>query len=354
MPDRPEPKAVRQVNLQRVLPVVQLLALPLYWLIGRHLFGLGPTAGLCFTAIAPFAVHAAVLGMGFVVSYLNQHEQRGFRHSPRRDWLVAYAREVGMSIRQFYWLMPFQEDFRVPQPLPPLRWPPVILVHGYGCNRGLWLPAVKWFSLRGYRVSAINLTPLHGSIDGYAQAIAIEVARVKAGTGAGQVALVAHSMGGLAARAYLRYCASERADPSLAALITLGTPHRGTHIARIGLGENARQMRFGAAWLDHLGRHESAPAVSGADPAGGLRITTITSLQDNIVSRQMDQRLPGARAITVRRQGHMSLATSRRVFEVIDRLLRRASAQVRTPERNAAPQQDGALMQAQARKESEK
>ena len=322
---------IRPFNQQLILPMVQVLALPLYWLIGRHLFGLGPIAAACFTAIAPFAMHALVVAIGFGISYRNQHEKRGFRHSKPSDWLLAYLLEAGVSIRQFYWLMPFRRNFRVPQPVPPLQRTPVILLHGYGCNRGLWLPAARWFSRHGFLVSAINLTPLHGSIDGYVQAIAGEIARVRQSSGVDRVALIGHSMGGLAARAYLRHCAETGKDPALALLLTLGTPHQGTHLASIGLGENAREMRFGAPWLRELSRHECNPGDSrkpgadrSADRAAGTAIATIASLQDNIVSRQLEQRLPGARTIMLRRQGHMSLATSPRVFRVIERLLRRA------------------------------
>jgi len=306
-------------NQQQLLPLVQALALPLYWLIGREAAGLGPAAATGFMLMAPFAVHTAVLGIGFVVSWHNQHERRGVRHSRRRDWLAAYLREAGVSIRQFYWLMPFRGSFRTPQPVPPVQALPVILIHGYGCNRGLWLPAARWLAAHGYRVSAVNLTPLHCRIDDYAPAIAAEIARVRAATGAPRVALVGHSMGGLAARAYLHDCESRDEDPALAALVTLGTPHCGTHIARIGIGENARQMRFRTPWVQALGpgrRHD------------GLLMATICSLQDNIVSRPLEQRLPlaGVRTIRVRRQGHMSLAASPRILAIVDRLLRRAAS----------------------------
>src|SRR5690606_11818984 len=118
-----------------------------------------------------------------------------FRHSRRRDWLIAYLREAAVSIRQFYWLMPFREGFQAPDPIPPPQGLALILIHGYGCNRGLWLPAARWFSRRGYQVSAISLQPLHCPIDDYAPAIAAEVSRVKAVCGARRVALIGHSMG---------------------------------------------------------------------------------------------------------------------------------------------------------------
>jgi pimeloyl-ACP methyl ester carboxylesterase len=305
-------------NQQQVLPLVQALALPLHWLLGREAAGLGPAAATVFMLAAPFVIHTAILGIGFVVSWSNQHEQPGMRHSRRSDWLVAYLREAGMSIRQFYWLMPWRANFRVPPPVPPVQPMPVVLIHGYSCNRGLWLPAARWLARHGYRVSAINLAPLHCRIDDYVPAIAAEIARVRAATGAARIALVGHSMGGLAARAYLRDCEARGDDPGLAALVTLGTPHCGTHIARIGLGENARQMRFRGPWLQALG-----PQRSRED----LTVAAICSLQDNIVSRPFEQGLPllGARTIRVRRQGHMSLAGSRRILAIVDRILRRAA-----------------------------
>jgi len=333
------------MNRQQLLPLVQVLTLPLYWLAGHWLLGLGPAAAGLFAIASPFAVHVLVVGIGFIVSFRNQHEEPGFRHGRRRDWVVAYLREAAESLRQFYWLMPFREGFKLPEPAGPIRQPPIVLIHGYGCNRGLWLPAARWFSRRGYRVSAISLHPQHCPIERYAEAIAGEVARADAAAGSAGVALVCHSMGGLAARAYLQQCAQEGQDPRLAALVTLGTPHRGTHLARFGLGENARQMRYGASWLDELGSSGGAAAATSAAQAGWLRITTIASMHDNIVSRPLEQRLrlPAARAIFVRRQGHMSLATSPRIFRIIDRVLQRSSGGAATPSPAASTQPVGAV-----------
>ncbi len=320
--DGPGRRGLPKPNPQWGLPAVQCLALPLYWWLWQG--ALGPGAAVAgATAATPFLLHAAGLGVGFIVSWLNQDAPGGQRQGRRRDWLVAFAVETAVSIRQFYWLMPFREWFRPPAAREPAVGPPILLLHGYGCNRGLWLPTARWLARRGYRVSAINLWPMHASIDAYAGAIGNAVASLRQEHGGERVAVVAHSMGGLAARAYLRQCGRAGADPGLAALVTLGTPHVGTHIARIGIGENARQMRFRSPWTETLRQDEAQPGAPLAILARRGKVIAIGSLQDNIVSRPLEQRLPGVRTVQVRRQGHMSLATSRRVLDAIDRLLRR-------------------------------
>jgi triacylglycerol lipase len=95
---------------------------------------------------------------------------------------------------------------------------------------------------------AVNLEPVFGSIDDYVPVIEAAVARLEQATGLPPVA-VAHSMGGLALRAWW-------AQPGNAArvhhAITLGTPHHGTWLARWALTRNARQMRQLSGWLQRL------------------------------------------------------------------------------------------------------
>ena len=76
--------------------------------------------------------------------------------------------------------------------------------------------------------------------------------------------IVAHSMGGLVARAYLR----RHGGAQVARVITLGTPHHGTALANLAPGSNARQMsRPGGqpnAWLAQLAASET-PQHARAD-----------------------------------------------------------------------------------------
>jgi triacylglycerol esterase/lipase EstA (alpha/beta hydrolase family) len=187
---------------------------------------------------------------------------------------------------------------------------PVVLLHGYLCNRQLWRPIAGRLSARGHAIDAMDLEPVFGPIDDYVPLIEAAVERLRRRTGAQRVALVCHSMGGLAARAYLR----ARGDAAIACVVTLGTPHRGTFHARFGHGPNARQMRPDSDWLRGLAAAEA--------PALRARFTIVLSHHDNIVAPQAVQVLPDAKVVEFSAIGHLSLALDARVADVVEGALR--------------------------------
>ncbi len=67
-----------------------------------------------------------------------------------------------------------------------------------------------------------------GAIEDSVHEVEQVVAFAKAEYGAEHVVLVGHSRGGLLCRAYLR---RHRDDPDVAALVTIGTPHKGSRVA---------------------------------------------------------------------------------------------------------------------------
>lgn len=182
---------------------------------------------------------------------------------------------------------------------------PVLFIHGYFCNQALWRPMAADLAKRGHVIDSVNLEPVFGSIDRYVDLIEQGVARLRARTAHDQVALVCHSMGGLAARAYLR----RHGDLAVARVVTIGTPHRGTRLASFGLGRNVRQMRLDSEWLKTLAESETAD----------LRrmFTIILSHHDNIVAPQSIQVLPDASVITLDGIGHISMASDPGVIELV-------------------------------------
>nr|WP_036237081.1 alpha/beta fold hydrolase [Massilia sp. JS1662] len=187
---------------------------------------------------------------------------------------------------------------------------PVLLVHGYGCNSGFWAHLAPLLDRERISHASIDLEPVAGSIDDYAPLIEARVQALCAATGAAQVAIVAHSMGGLAARAWMRSYGSEK----VARLITLGTPHHGTVLANLGLGANAAQMRRDSAWLRDLAAGETQDVRA--------RIVSMYTHHDNIIAPQDSSVLPGARNVAFGGVGHVALGSNPRVLAEVLRVLR--------------------------------
>lgn len=157
----------------------------------------------------------------------------------------------------FGWLQPFahrqQPDWLPPTPTGQRG---VVLVHGFLCNRGVWLPWLPELRARGHAYVALTLEPAFGSVDDYVAAIDTAMRQVQAATGLPPV-LVGHSMGGLAARAWLRTLAQPPAQ-RVHRILTLGTPHHGTWPARFSHTTNGMQMRLNSPWLQALAASEGA------------------------------------------------------------------------------------------------
>ncbi|MFB9241969.1 alpha/beta fold hydrolase [Massilia antarctica] len=187
--------------------------------------------------------------------------------------------------------------------------PPVLLLHGYGCNSGYWAHLARHLDAARISHASLDLEPMLAGIDDFVPLVRRGVEALCQATGAGRVIIVAHSMGGLVARAYLRDHGSAR----VAHVFTLGTPHHGTVLAGKGVGLNASQMqRQGggdapeSAWLRALGASESA--------ATRALITSLYTHHDNIVAPQTSSVLEGARNIAFGGVGHVALCRNRRVL----------------------------------------
>jgi triacylglycerol lipase len=172
---------------------------------------------------------------------------------------------------------------------------PLLLIHGYCSNRGFWWWLKPRLEASGRSVATLTLEPVFGSIDGYAAQVARRVDALCRETGAERVMLVGHSMGGLVSRAYLRRYGESR----VARLVTLATPHRGSILARFGLGRNAREMEPGNAWLRDL---ELFP----------LRVPCVAmyGTHDNYVIPQAGALLAGAENRPLPGVGHLAISIS--------------------------------------------
>lgn len=262
------------------------------------------------------SVHASVLaGIGVVLLsrmlitannfwlawYFGSATPAEFRIGPLQA-IRLYFGEFRATMTASSWTMPFRAFSRCiainSETLP------VLLVHGYGCNSGYWRAMSKALAAAQVTHYAVDLEPIGGSIDKYVPYIHDTVEQLCKEHGTDTIVIVAHSMGGLAVRAYLRDHGSRR----IAKVVTLGTPHRGTALARFGLGHNTRQMLWSvgeqeglsSGWLRDLATRENKSVYRN--------FVSIYSHHDNIIAPQTSSHLLGARNIAHAGIGHVELA----------------------------------------------
>lgn len=216
-----------------------------------------------------------------------------------RQLAGAWLASTWLNAVVFGWWQPFRwnaipDQVPAAPAVPPRRG--VLLVHGFVCNRGFWMPWLKVLRERGVPFIAVNLEPAFGSIDDYPPIIDDAVQRLTQATGMAPL-LVCHSMGGVAVRAWLRKAG---AAARVHHVVTIGSPHRGTWIGRFSRVANGRQLALGNEWIEELGR-----AVPGG---AGARFTCWYSNCDNMVFPVSTATLPGADNRFVPGAGHLALA----------------------------------------------
>jgi triacylglycerol esterase/lipase EstA (alpha/beta hydrolase family) len=289
--------------LSRVILIAQAVELGLYcalgaWMHARH--GVSwPVVGALVAGLV-VGVRLAIICASFAISWS--------RHTPRAPGqqigVVATIAMVLSEWRAFLLLslvhLPWERRLLRPDPVAARGdRPAVILAHGYFVNRGCFLHLVRDLEAAGVNpIFTPNLRSWFAPIERMEQDLAAEIERVATATGR-RVIVVAHSMGGLGARAVLAHGGTR----DVARLVTIASPHHGTVLAYLGAGANARQMRPHSDFLRGLAHAEG-------EQGPGIPVTTIHSAHDNLVAPQDTSRLPWARAIVMSGIGHVDILGS--------------------------------------------
>ena len=208
-------------------------------------------------------------------------------------WFKFFLVEYWHLCIQNLLLIPFRCLFhtRGERGLGPISGRVVLMQHGYVNNGAVWVFTARALEARGYRVFTMDQPPF-ASIDVMGELLAVRTDEVLRITGATQLTLVAHSMGGLVCRAYLRRYGGDKVDQ----LITMGSPHHGTFHAQLACGANGMQMRAGNAWLRSLGE-------SRVD----IPFTSIYSIHDTMIAPQDSSVMLGADNVQLSAVGHVSM-----------------------------------------------
>lgn len=189
---------------------------------------------------------------------------------------------------------------------------PVLLVPGWGDHEAHLEELEGRFAAAGWddeHLLALSFEDPVGSNRDHAREIAEAVLVLEARTGAAEVDVVAHSMGGLATRYYLLNGGAEHVRK----VVFLATPHRGTVSAHFAWGEGAREMEPQSPFLLALLRTQPIP--------DGVRAITIRTPLDLHVLPPESATLPGVPNLEVCCPTHAGLLEDPATFELIERFL---------------------------------
>ncbi len=261
---------------------------------------LPPAIGVLWAAAIMVCVRLVAALASFAIAWWLRSETTAARSLDAARTVSMILRELFAVLRLFFVFHPLEPWLDQPEPADIVPDQPlVLLVHGFFSNAGFWWSLKRWLRRNGIvNIHTINLEPAFGDIDDYAEQLHVRIEQIAARGNRRRIVLVAHSMGGLVCRAYLR----RHGDRRLAGVVTLGSPHHGTVLAWLLFGPNLRQMRPNSTWLRVLN--------TGEANARSAPITVIYSLHDNIVAPQQNGSLEGARNIALPGIGHLDMAYS--------------------------------------------
>jgi triacylglycerol lipase len=228
-----------------------------------------------------------------------------------RQLVRAWWGEVTTAPLVFCWRQPFFSHAEPDHTPRTGQHRGVVFVHGFFCNRGFWTPWLRRLRADGVPFVAVDLEPVFGPIGAYVETIEAAVAQMEAATGRPPV-IVAHSMGGLAVREWLHR--AEQADHRVHHVVTIGTPHHGTWLARWGRTANGIEMRLTSALVTRL--------AAGGSAQRHAQFTCFYGNCDNIVFPASTATLAGADNRHLPGVAHVQMAFQPSVMAEVWRLLK--------------------------------
>ena len=267
-----------------------------------------------------------------------------YRDKNQQPWgnsLYALAKEIDARAMMFgltetfhQWVMPKKNENALQYKDKPCV--PVLLVHGYFSNRGIfWQLRKRLMAAAVGPVYTLNLEPLLGGIDSMVPVLGRRIEQVCKEANASQVIIVAHSMGGLVTRRYMANLVATAVAKTMATavttttattmpmphegvnetpmrvkrFITLGSPHHGSEMSGFSIGQCVREMRLASPWLSAL---EQAEAGMEHPPT-----LSIYTLNDDLIYPPESSKLDWAHNISVAAVGHVSMLFSKPITERI-------------------------------------
>lgn len=185
---------------------------------------------------------------------------------------------------------------------------PILFVHGYGRTSADWNSMIAQFKAAGWteaEIYTINYGALQSNAS-IAADIKTKVDDILATKSANKVDIVAHSMGSLSTRYYIKNLGG---DARVDAWVSLGGPNHGTTTANDCGFSPCLEMRPGSSFLTSLN--------SGDETPGTVRYGTWWSAVDQTILPTSSVLLTGATNTQTASIGHLSLLTDVTVYNQV-------------------------------------
>lgn len=187
---------------------------------------------------------------------------------------------------------------------------PILFVHGWSESSSLWSTMIKNFEKDGYPKSYLSSYSYNTSTSNKTLAeteVKSRVESLKKATGATKVDIIAHSMGSLNTRWYIKFVSDGEANVD--DWVSLGGPNHGTDTANFCFSAACTEMRVGSTFLSELNAGDETP--------GAVSYGTWWSPCDEIINPDSSVALTGATNTKTACISHTALTTDKTVYEQV-------------------------------------
>jgi triacylglycerol lipase len=183
---------------------------------------------------------------------------------------------------------------------------PILFVHGYVESASVWNTMIGRFEKDGYAKSSLSAYSYNTSQSNKVDAekeVKSHVESLLAATGASKVDIVAHSMGSLNTRWYIKFLGGESKVDDW---VSLGGPNHGTEFANFCFSTSCTEMRIGSKFLGELNAGDETP--------GAVNYGTWWSPCDEIINPDSSVPLTGATNTKTACITHLNLMQDETVY----------------------------------------
>jgi triacylglycerol lipase len=187
---------------------------------------------------------------------------------------------------------------------------PILFVHGWSGSASNWNTMIGRFEKDGYAKKQLRAYSYNTSQSNKTTAETIvksEVEKLKKENGASKVDIIAHSMGSLNSRWYIKFV--KEGEANVDDWVSLGGPNHGTTAANLCFSTSCVEMRPGSTFLSELNAGDETP--------GTVNYGTWWSPCDEFINPDSSVPLSGATNTETACISHLGLLSDETVYKQV-------------------------------------